>query len=183
MISKQAFNKVSVLEPALLRIGGSARGFRCRPIHGPFEEMESFVKAFQDPKVPHILRASPLGSILSEGGRAVDMLRGYGLGSTDIMESPKVYKFIMDLPGFKKKDVKINVKDHILTVSGERPVGTVADGEAMQFNERAHGHVERCFKLPADCNVANPNAGFEDGVLTIEFARCEPENETVIEIK
>ena len=47
---------------------------------------------------------------------------GKNLMKTDIRENGDVYEIAIDLPGFKKEDIKINLEDGFLTVSAEKAV-------------------------------------------------------------
>ena len=73
--------------------------------------------------------------------------------ATDVVETKDGFKLSIDLPGFNKSDIKVNVEDGVLSVSGER---LRPEDEAAQ----AH-HLER------------PPGRYENGVLNIDLHTSE----------
>ena len=69
--------------------------------------------------------------------------------SCDIQESDNHYLMSFDLPGVKKEDVKIDLRDNVLTVSGERNDATEENKKNHFRSERFHGSYSRSFALPA----------------------------------
>ena len=87
-----------------------------------------------------------------------------------------------ELPGVDKKDIAIDVKDRILTLSGERTYDNEVKEENYYRRERAYGKFQRAFSLPADVDSDKIKADFEDGLLKIEVPKPEkqkPKNITV----
>ena len=59
----------------------------------------------------------------SEMRKAEKRLYGHhekGIMKTDVQENDTSYNLVMDLPGFKKEDVKVALKDGYLTISAEK---------------------------------------------------------------
>ncbi|WP_022834993.1 Hsp20/alpha crystallin family protein [Salisaeta longa] len=92
---------------------------------------------------------------------------------TDLTETPEAYRIALDLPGMSKDDLKINYKDHTLSVSGERSSQTRAEDEDVVRVERAFGHFYRSFTLPNTVNSDAIEATYENGVLTIHVPKAE----------
>ncbi|MDX1617448.1 MAG: Hsp20/alpha crystallin family protein [Balneolaceae bacterium] len=90
----------------------------------------------------------------------------------DIVESEEDYKILLDLPGLTKKEINIALKDHVLTVKGERS-DELSEGEAYRRQERRHGVFSRSFALPENVNAAETDARFRSGVLTITMPKSE----------
>jgi HSP20 family protein len=60
-----------------------------------------------------------------------------------------------ELPGMEKKDISVDVKDRVLTLSGERNYDNEVKEENYYRRERAYGKFQRSFSLPADVNSDN----------------------------
>jgi len=95
----------------------------------------------------------------------------------------KGYHLEVDLPGVKKEDVEISVNDGILTISGERKLEKKEEKENYTRIESFFGRFERSFKLPADADVDNIEAKYENGVLKIFIPKKEKSSGKKIEIK
>ena len=67
-----------------------------------------------------------------------------GLMRTDVKEDKEGYEVLIDLPGFKKEDVQITLKDGYMTVSANR-VNEVEEGKKFLRRERYIGNVSRSF--------------------------------------
>ncbi len=95
----------------------------------------------------------------------------------------KGYYLEIDLPGVKKENIDISVNDGILTVSGERKLEKKEEKENYTKIESFFGRFERSFKLPADADLDNIEAKYEDGVLKIFIPRKQKPEGKKIEIK
>lgn len=94
----------------------------------------------------------------------------------DIVESENLYSLYMDLPGMKKKEINITLKDRILTVSGEREL-FLEDDEELKRSERTQGSFSRSFALPENADVSSVSAIFKDGVLQVKISKTGLEND------
>ena len=87
---------------------------------------------------------------------------------TDIRDVDGNYELEIDLPGFKKEDVKIQLKDGYLTISAEK--GLDQDKESKKGRvlrqERYTGSCSRSFYV-GDVKPEEIKAKYESGVLTI----------------
>lgn len=81
-----------------------------------------------------------------------------------------------DLPGLKKDDVKVEVTEKALTISGERKEEKDEKREGYYHSERTYGTFYRQIPLPEGVKVETANAKFTDGVLeiTMEAPKAEP---------
>jgi HSP20 family protein len=84
-----------------------------------------------------------------------------------------------ELPGVDKKDIAVDVKDRVLTLSGERTYDNEVKAENYYRRERAYGKFQRAFNLPADVDSDKINADFKDGLLIIEVPKPEKHLSTV----
>jgi HSP20 family protein len=73
----------------------------------------------------------------------------------------------VDLPGLKKEDVKVEVADSRLTISGERKHETEEKEENFYRCEREYGCFYREIPLPEGAKLNDVKAAFEDGVLEV----------------
>ena len=80
-----------------------------------------------------------------------------------------------ELPGMDKKDIDIDLKDHVLTLKGERNYENEEKKGNYYNRERAFGKFQRSFRLPVESDSEKIKADFKDGVLTIEVPRPEEE--------
>eukprot|EP00899_Mesostigma_viride_P022966 jgi/Mesvir1/3854/Mv19818-RA.1 len=88
--------------------------------------------------------------------------------SVDVIEKPDSYVFHADLPGMRKEDVKVQLKEgRMLSISGERNREEVEENEKYHLVERSSGRFERMFKLPQNADISKIGAKCVDGVLTI----------------
>jgi HSP20 family protein len=88
----------------------------------------------------------------------------------------------IDLPGLTKEDVKVEVLDGFLTISGHRKNETEEKKENVYRSERQYGTFERTVPLPEGVKPEDVKATFADGVLEVSVplpARVEPKTFTV----
>lgn len=87
--------------------------------------------------------------------------------SVNTREGEHAYHVEVDLPGVKKEDINVNVKDNIVTISGERRAKEEIKEEDYYKVESSYGKFERSFTLPENVDVENIHAESEDGVLEV----------------
>lgn len=82
-----------------------------------------------------------------------------------------------DLPGMKRDDVKVELTDSILTISGERKEEKEEKREGYYRSERSYGSFYRQVPLPEGAKTETAKAEFTDGVLEIvmQAPQREPE--------
>lgn len=90
--------------------------------------------------------------------------------AVDMEESDKSYLLSVDLPGMKKNEIKLEMADNVLTISGERIRDSKGEG---RYSERAFGKFQRSFSLPVQVNSEKIEAHFEEGVLRINLPKIE----------
>ena len=98
---------------------------------------------------------------------------------TDIREVGDKYEILMDLPGFKKEDLQIELKDGYLTVGAEKHVDNQEHAEAGRYvrRERYSGSFRRSFYVGKDIEETDISARFEDGVLKLGLPREKEKKE------
>jgi len=102
----------------------------------------------------------------------------------DISQDKESYVIHVELAGVKKEDIKINIEDGVLTLSGQRKAPISEETEDAKFyrQERRYGNFERAFELPTDADASQIKASFKDGVLEVKIAKQVQQKQTV-EIK
>jgi HSP20 family protein len=100
---------------------------------------------------------------------------GMGLWNpvVDLYEKDGHFMIKAELPGVDKKDIKIDLQDRLLTLSGERTYDNEVKEENYYRRERSYGKFQRAFTLPADVDSDKIKAEFKDGVLQIEVPKPE----------
>ena len=106
------------------------------------------------------------------------------LMKTDVHENETDYEMDMDLPGFKKDQIKINLENGYLTIeaSKEHDSEKKKHGKVIR-QERYEGSMQRSFYVGDGVKVEDVKARFEDGVLKLCIPKKElkelPSNTTI----
>jgi len=118
-------------------------------------------------------------------GTAASGSNGYGrrwIPSMDLVETDDELVLRADLPGLDRDDVEIEVKDNVLTISGERKAEHEEKGEGFYRVERASGRFSRSLGLPQGVDASAVAAKFDRGVLEVRIPKPEERKPTRIEI-
>lgn len=102
---------------------------------------------------------------------------------SDIYEDKDNFKIKLDLPGMKKEDVKINMENNMLSISGERKQEKETDNSKYHRVERVYGKFYRSFTLPEFIEHEKIDAEFKDGQLTVTIPKSEKAKPKQLEIK
>ncbi|XP_059644387.1 17.3 kDa class II heat shock protein-like [Cornus florida] len=105
----------------------------------------------------------------------------------DVKEYPNSYVFVLDMPGLKSGDIKVQVEDdNVLLISGERKREEEKEGAKYVRMERRVGKFMRMFVLPDNANTDAISAVCQDGVLTVTVHKLpppQPKKPKTIEVK
>ena len=101
----------------------------------------------------------------------------------DITEDDKEYLVKADLPEMKREEIKVNVVEGVLSVSGERKAEKEEKNKKFHRIERSYGSFLRSFTLPEDANGAKVAAEFKDGVLKVHLPKSPVAKPNAIEVK
>jgi HSP20 family protein len=143
-----------------------------------------------------IVRWEPLrelGSLQNEMNRLFDTVfdaPAPGNGGTlrrwmppmDLVEAGDHFVLRADLPGMREEDVKIELEDGTLTVSGERKAEHESNEEGYYRVERAFGSFSRSLTLPKGVDADAVSASFDNGVLEVRIPKPEERKPRRIEI-
>lgn len=107
----------------------------------------------------------------------------------DIAETKDNYRLEMELPGLTEKDVTVNLKDRVLSVSTlkneEKTEKEDKDDKDEQWllKERKTISFTRRFSIPVDVDQSKIEASFKNGVLVINMAKQPEVQPKSIDIK
>lgn len=90
--------------------------------------------------------------------------------SATVVETPDSIVIACDVPGVKKDDVQITIKDTVLTVAGYRK-SSASSNDTILFEERLNGNFSRSFRIPESIDTSQINAKQTDGVLEITMMK------------
>jgi HSP20 family protein len=91
----------------------------------------------------------------------------------DTYEEGETIVITAELPGVKKENVSIDLKDNTIRISGERALEKSDTDKKYFRRERCHGRFYRAFSLPETANPNSISASFRDGLLKIVIHRSE----------
>ena len=109
------------------------------------------------------------------------------LMKTDIKETENSYILDIDLPGYKKEDIKVDVTDGYLTINA-KVSNEKHDEQKGKYvrRERFMGECTRSFYVGDDIKEDEIKANFKNGILNLEVPKVKPEekksNKKYIEI-
>lgn len=136
-------------------------GRRNGSLYNPFREMENFQRNFFG-------TCAPFAS-----SNSLDPFK------TDIRETDDAFILEADLPGFNKEDIDIGIEGDYLTIKAERHADHEEKDEKNNYVriERSFGSYSRSFDI-SGIDGENIGAKYENGVLTLNMPKKEPEKPT-----
>jgi len=99
--------------------------------------------------------------------------RAEALFRTDVSDEGDSFKLEAELPGFKKEDISIDIKDERLTISAERKFDNEDQKPNFVKRERFYGSYKRSFGLEG-INSDAIEASYVDGVLSLRLPKLQP---------
>ena len=100
------------------------------------------------------------------------------LMKTDIRETDKTYELDIDLPGFKKDEIQVELENGYLTIRAEKGLNKDEQDKKGRYirQERYAGAMSRSFYVGTAVTVEDMGAKFENGILQITVPK-EPKKE------
>jgi HSP20 family protein len=89
----------------------------------------------------------------------------------DIGATHKEYAISVEIPGVDQKDIKLEIVDNTLTISGEKKQEKEEKEKGYYRVERAYGSFKRVLSLPEDADQDAIKAKFKKGVLNITLPK------------
>lgn len=98
---------------------------------------------------------------------------------TDIKEHDDGYELVVDLPGFKKDQVQVELKDGYLTISAEKGLEKDDNEKKGKYlrQERYSGSTSRTFYVGEGVTENDIHGKFENGILTLDIPKKEEKKE------
>ena len=96
------------------------------------------------------------------------------LMKTDVRETESSYELDIDLPGFKKDEVNVELKNGYLTIQAAKGLDKEEQDKKGKYirQERYAGACSRSFYVGEDVEPEEVSAKFEDGILTISVPKA-----------
>jgi HSP20 family protein len=101
----------------------------------------------------------------------------------DILEDGNHLTITAELPGLSKENVKIQVENNVLTISGEKRIEKDLQEKDFHRLERRYGSFYRAISLPKGVASDTADAEFQNGVLRIRLAKHEAVKPRTVKIK
>ena len=94
----------------------------------------------------------------------------------DVKENEHDFEVFVDLPGFKKENLKLDLTDGYITINANK---TLEEKDKKKYirKERFYGSVSRSFYVGDSIKKEDIKAKFDNGVLTLSFPKVEPKEE------
>ncbi|MCF2663584.1 MULTISPECIES: Hsp20/alpha crystallin family protein [Oscillospiraceae] len=95
------------------------------------------------------------------------------LMKTDVRETDNTYELDIDLPGFKKDEVQLDLKDGYLTISAAKGLDKDQEDKKGKYirQERYAGACSRSFFVGEGIEPRDVSAKFEDGILRVSLPK------------
>ena len=93
--------------------------------------------------------------------------------AVDIYEDESEFLLKIELPEMSKEDIKVNLNENVLAISGERRFENEEKRDNYHRVERSYGPFYRSFTLPPNVNAEGINAAYKDGVLRLTLPKKE----------
>ena len=91
----------------------------------------------------------------------------------DVYETDATIELRAELPGMKRGDVRVDISDNVLTISGERKLEHEEERDNYRRIERSYGQFSRSFTLPRTVDAENAKAELREGVLCVILQKRE----------
>jgi len=93
--------------------------------------------------------------------------------SVEIDENDQAVLISAELPGMDADDVEVNIRNHTITLKGEKKTEREEDKDEVHICERRYGSFQRSFNLPDTVDEEAAEAKFDKGLLTITLPKKE----------
>ena len=130
-----------------------------------------------------LVKCNPQRSLVSLPNEIDRFFDDWGLGfensdrvwspNVDISENDDAFEVIAEIPGMSKEDIKISIKDNVLTLNGEKKQEEKTEKKDFHRVERMYGQFQRSFRLPNTVKSDDIEAQYKDGVLSIKIPKME----------
>jgi len=91
------------------------------------------------------------------------------------------FVIVAELPGMKKSDIQIQVKDNTIRISGTKTLD-YSDKASVHRRERLSGTFDRVVSIPVQIEAEGIKAEYRDGILALLVPRAERDKPKVITV-
>jgi len=133
----------------------------------PLEDLLAFQRSLDT------LRDSAWFDDGSSGGGAYPPLNVFSNGDDIVV--------LTEVPGVRKSDIRIEVKDNVLRIAGAKEV-QYGDKASLHRRERTQGKFDRTVVLPVEIDADRVRAECRDGILALRLPRSEHSKPKTIQI-
>lgn len=118
--------------------------------------------------------SDPFGMMIPQGRDPLYGKHAKNLMKTDVRETENSYELDVDLPGFKKDEVNVDLKDGYLTISAAKGVDKDEQDKAGKYirQERYAGACSRTFYVGEEVEPEDVTAKFENGILQLSIPKA-----------
>ena len=118
--------------------------------------------------------SDPFGMMVPQSRDPLYSKHGKNLMKTDVRETENSYELDIDLPGFKKDEVNVELKNGYLTIQAAKGLDKEEQDKKGKYirQERYAGACSRSFYVGEDVEPEEVSAKFEDGILTISVPKA-----------
>jgi HSP20 family protein len=118
-----------------------------------------------------------LDRLKSAGRRSGSVSSGW-LPVVDLYEMDDQYVVTAELPGTSREDIRLQIQNGTLVMSGERPESSPGAAQVHRM-ERSRGKFSRKLELPLPIDVERVTAEFKAGVVTVRIPKIAPRQHRV----
>lgn len=101
----------------------------------------------------------------------------------NIEDNDKEYVVSLAVPGLKKEDLSVEVKDNRLTISSEEELSSESEVKNYTRKEYSYKSFLRSFTLPDDAKDSKISAKYENGELILTIPKSKKGEEVTKQIK
>jgi HSP20 family protein len=101
----------------------------------------------------------------------------------DVTEKEDKFMVSVELPGLKKDDIKLSLRNNVLTISGSKKRESESKDDRFHRIERSFGTFCRTINLTSTVDASKIDADFKDGILTVNLPKVEEAKPKEISIK
>lgn len=101
------------------------------------------------------------------------MVSALPVPAVDLTETDKAFRLSIEVPGMSAADVKVEVDDKMILISGEKREEREEAEKNYSYCERSYGAFERRLELPPGANPQDIKARMNNGVLEVTLAKSD----------
>ena len=113
----------------------------------------------------------------------VKPFQGTSYPKVNVYEYDEKVAIIAEIPGLDKKDLKVDVEEGILVISGDKHALYNDTGAKVIRRELKQSSFKRQFELGEQLDGDNIKASFKDGLLSIDIPKVEPAKPKKLSVK